>query len=294
MEIRNLKLFKHLAESLHFGRTSRACNVTPSALTRIIQRMEDELGSTLFIRDNRSVELSPTGQVFKNFAEDSISRWDELQNELSRETMLSGEISLYCSVTAAYTILPRILGRFRKVYPDLHLNLQTGDAAQAITKLENNEVDIIIAALPDRVPERLIYMDMLTTPLVFIGPRHYPEIVTRQGDEIDWHQTPVIMAELGLSRERIERWFRQKQITPHIYAQVGGNEALIAMVSLGYGVGVVPSLVLEKSPMQDQITILDVSPALQSFTIGLCTMKKKMAHPKIEAFWELAQQERTP
>ncbi len=292
MEIRNLKLFKHLAESLHFGQTSRACNVTPSALTRIIQRMEDELGSTLFIRDNRSVELSPAGQVFKAFAEESIARWEKLQNELSRETMLTGEISLYCSVTAAYTILPGILGRFRKAYPDLHLNLHTGDAAKAITKLENSEVDITIAALPDRIPERLIYMDMLTTPLVFIAPRHYAEIVRYDDTEIDWQQTPVIMAERGLSRERIEHWFKQKQIVPNIYAQVAGNEALIAMVSLGYGVGVVPSLVLEKSPMQEQITVLDVEPALQSFTIGLCTLKKKMAHPKILAFWEIAAHER--
>ncbi|MDA3832564.1 MAG: HTH-type transcriptional activator IlvY, partial [Spirochaetales bacterium] len=210
----------------------------------------------------------------------------------SQESMLSGEISLYCSVTAAYTILPRILGKFRSLYPDLHLNLHTGDAAQAISKLENNEVDITIAALPAKVPERLICMDMLTTPLVFIAPCNYPEIVSYQSGEIDWHQTPIIMAERGLSRERIERMFSKKKIMPNIYALVAGNEALIAMVSLGYGVGVVPSLVLEKSPMQDQISILDVSPALQPFTIGLCTLKKKMAHPKIQAFWDIAEQER--
>ena len=292
MDIRNLKLFKHLSESLHFGRTSRACNITPSALTRVIQRMEDELGSPLFIRDNRSVELSPAGLVFKKYAEDAIARWDELQDDLSQETMLSGEISLYCSVTAAYTILPSILGKFRRVYPHLHLNLHTGDAAQAIAKIENNEVDITIAALPDRMPDRLVYMDMLSTPLVLLAPRNYPEIVSYQDQEIDWQQTAIILAERGLSRERIEGWFRQKQLAPNIYAQVAGNEALIAMVSLGYGVGVVPLLVLEKSPMQDQITVLDVTPVLQPFAIGLCTMKKKMVNPKIAAFWEIAQQER--
>ncbi len=291
MEINKLKLFKHLSESLHFGRTSRACNITPSALTRTIQRMEEELGYPLFVRDNRSVELTLAGNIFKTYAEDAITHWDELQNNLSRNTILRGEISLYCSVTAAYTILPSILGRFREIHPDLHLNLHTGDAAQALTKIENNEVDITIAALPDLMPERVDYMKMMDTPLVFIAPFKYKKIVVYHKQIIQWQETPIIMAEHGLSRERIENWFMQKQLVPHVYAQVAGNEALIAMVSLGYGVGVVPLLVLEKSPMQDQIMILDVIPALQPFTIGLCTLKRKITNPKIMAFWEIAKQE---
>ncbi len=291
MEIRDLKLFKNLAESLHFGRTSRACNVTPSALTRVIQRMEEEVGSPLFIRDNRSVELSPAGFVFKKYAEESIGRWDELQNDLSSETILSGELSLYCSVTAAYTILPSILRKFRHNYPNLHLNLQTGDAAQALAKVENNDVDITIAALPEKMAARLESLEMVRTPLVFIAPANYPETVTYTGTEINWQKTSIIIAKQGLSRERTEFWFSDKQIIPHIYAQVAGNEALIAMVSLGYGIGIVPFLVLEKSPMQDQVVILDIQPELQPFAIGLCTLKKKMANPKILAFWEIAEGE---
>ena len=292
MNIRNLQLFKHLSESLHFGRTSRACNITPSALTRVIQRLEEELGVVLFIRDNRSVELSPAGVVFKKYSDESIRRWETLQYELSSEMALQGELSLYCSVTAAHTILPAILGRLRRVHPDLHLNLHTGDAAKALAKIENNEVDITIAALPDRRPDRLEVMDMLTTPLVFIASLNYPESVSYKEGTIDWQQTPIILAERGLSRDRTEGWFRKRQLLPTIYAQVAGNEALIAMVSLGYGIGVVPLLVLEKSPMRDQITILDVSPRLKPFVIGLCTLKKKMVNPKIKAFWQIAEGER--
>ncbi len=292
MDIRNLQLFRHLSESLHFGRTSRACNITPSALTRTIQRMEDELGVTLFIRDNRSVELSPAGDVFKKYTEESIRRWEALQHELSSETLLRGELSLYCSVTAAHTILPTILGRFRKAYPELHLNLHTGDAAQAIAKIENNEVDITIAALPDRIPDRLEVMDMVTTPLVFITSVDYPEIVSYKGNSIDWQNTPIILAKRGLSRNRIEGWFKERHLVPNIYAQVAGNEALIAMVSLGYGIGVVPLLVLEKSPMQDQVTILEIAPTLKPFAIGLCTLKKKSLNPKVKAFWEIAKGEK--
>ncbi|HIP83110.1 MAG TPA: LysR family transcriptional regulator, partial [Desulfocapsa sulfexigens] len=50
MNIRDLRLFRHLSGTLHFGQSSRAYHVTPSALTRIIQRLEEELGEVLFLR----------------------------------------------------------------------------------------------------------------------------------------------------------------------------------------------------------------------------------------------------
>jgi len=288
MDNRDLKLFKHLATSLHFGQTSRACHVTPSALTRIIQRLEEELGETLFLRDNRSVNLTAAGKVFRSYADDVLQRFELLQGDLSTEDMLSGEISLYCSVTAAYSILPAIFQKFRAVYPEVHINLQTGDAAQALSKLQNRDVDITVAALPDNLPQRVEFLKILETPLVFIVPSAFPETIRIKNKQIDWKNTPIIMADFGLSRDRTDRWFFEKDIVPNVYAQVAGNEAIIAMVALGCGVGVVPGLVLEKSPLQEQIDIVRVEPQLESFSIGICTMKKNMRLPQVDAFWQIA------
>ncbi len=293
MNIRDLKFFKHLSGTLHFGRSSRACHITPSALTRIIQRLEEELEETLFLRDNRSVTLTAAGKVFRSYADDALQRYEMLRGELSLEDVLSGEITLYCSVTAAYSILPVIFQTFRSVHPNVHINLQTGDAALALTKLQNQEVDITVAALPDKLPQRVEFLKILETPLVFIVPSAFPEIVQYHEEKLDWSETPVIMADFGLSRERADRWFREKNIVPNIYAQVAGNEAIIAMVALGCGVGVVPGLVLEKSPLKDQIEILSVQPELESFSIGICTMKKNMRLPQVSAFWEIATQSRS-
>jgi len=288
MDMEELKLFRYLAESLHFGKTSRACHVTPSALTRTIQRIEVEVGERLFDRDNRSVRLTRAGEALKQYAEETIERWKALKNSLVDSTALHGDISLYCSVTAAYGILPAILGRFRKACPEVQIKLQTGDAAQGLTRLRNGEVEVIIDALPEKQPAGLEFMQLTETPLVFIAPLEFPETVVYERKEIDWRKTPVIMAEQGLSRERLDRWFAAKKILPNIYAQVAGNEAIIAMVSLGCGVGVVPLLVLEKSPLQEQIAVLAISPELAPFSLGVCTVKKNLRNPKILAFWEIA------
>ena len=285
MDIRAIKIFNHLAHSLHFGRTSRACNLTPSALTRTIQRIEEELGQPLFRRDNRSVSLTPAGEIFKQYAEETEQRWQTLQRELADDETLRGEISLYCSVTAATSILPRILGAFRQAHPGVQIKLQTGDAAEALDKLKNREAEVTIAALPEQLPPSVVFVELAQTPLVFIEPADGTEFLTGGNEGIDWHRIPVILAERGLSRVRIDRWFKEKEIQPNIYAEVAGNEALLAMVSLGCGVGVVPQLVLEKSPLKDRVRVFEVAPDLTPFTIGACTLEKHLTHPVIGAFW---------
>jgi LysR family transcriptional regulator, positive regulator for ilvC len=287
MDIRELKLFRHLADSLHFGRTSQACNITPSGLTRTIKRLETALDKQLFVRDNRSVALTPAGKIFQDYAEDVIHRWNELQNSLSTDSILRGELSLYCSVTAILSILPEILGRFRKTYPEVHINLQTGDAAMALAKLQSGEVDVTIAALPDKLPPQLEFIKIIETPLIFIAPNRFPETILYAADgTIDWQRTPLILAERGLSRTRAQRWFAEKKIQPTIYAQVAGNEAIITLVSLGCGIGIVPALVLEKSPLQERVTTLAATPHLKPFSVGICTVGKNKANPVVQAFWK--------
>jgi len=288
MDIRNLKLFRHLAGTLHFARTSQACYITPSALTRVIQRLEAELGEKLFVRDNRSVELTQAGAAFKKYADDVLGRWDRLHDELSSDDVLAGELSLYCSVTAAYGILPHIMAEYRKAHPGIRIHLETGDAAKALLKLSNQDADMVIAALPDVLPRDFVFQTISQTPLVFIAPLQYPAVIIKTADGIDWEQTPLIIPDHGLSRDRIDQWFAKENFIPDIYSQVAGNEAIIVMVSLGCGIGLVPKMVLEKSPFFNQVKILDRTPKLPPFVIGLCTRKKNLANPRVNALWSIA------
>ncbi len=260
--------------------------MTPSTLTRLIQRLEEDVGRKLFDRDRRTVSLTAAGRLFKEYAEETEQRWNDLQNRLAEDKELSGNISLYCSVTAAHGILPDILSTFRANYQGVQINLQTGDAAEAMAKLLSNEADIIIAALPEKLPGKVVSVPIIQTPLVFIAPVNHPDIIILKNKSIDWFKTPIILAEKGLSRIHLDKWFRQQQVIPNVYAQVAGNEALLAMVSLGCGVGVVPQLVLEKSLIRHEVKILEQAPVLTPFTIGVCANKRNINTPLVKAFWQ--------
>ncbi|MFK7161821.1 HTH-type transcriptional activator IlvY [Marinospirillum sp. MEB164] len=291
MEHRLLRHFLALVETLHFSRASEMVHLSPSALSRSIQQLEARLGTQLFVRDNRHVELTPAGRLCAEYARDALHQWDSLKNRLQAQAQeLQGEISVYCSVTASYSFLYPLLDRFRARYPLVEIKLHTGDPAVALQHVIQGEEDIAIAARPDQLPPAVAFRSIGLSPLVFIAPRQEPMIDRLLGQElkdIDWSQLPMILSEQGLGRQRVDAWFRQKALKPKIYAQVSGNEAIVSMVSLGLGVGVVPQIVLDNSPLIDRVKILPVTPHLAAYDVGVALLKRKLHNPLIQAFWDL-------
>ncbi len=289
MDIRHLEIFLTLAELRHFGRASQACNLSPSALTRTIQRLEEELGQPLFIRDKRRVALSTTGEGFRTYARRTVQEWHAMRSSLQREGSLSGSLSIYASVTAVYSLLPRLLEAFRSAYRKVQLELRTGVAEEAVALVQSGEIDLAVAALPDRYRGQLQFLPIINTPLLFIAPLQSDatDLPLRDGI-IDLTRMPLVVPQRGLSRRRLDQWLKERRISPNITSEVSGNEALIAMVRLGCGIGIVPELVLARSPFREEVRILETAPVLDPYVVGLCSSKRNLQRPVVQAFWQLA------
>jgi LysR family positive regulator for ilvC len=290
MNIRDLDIFLSLAGSLHFGKASRACNLSPSALTRSIQRLEEETGHPLFVRDNRSVALTDAGVRFQAYARQARQEWMNFQESLAGEPGVSGTLSLYASITAVYSLLPELLEAYRAACPDVQLELRTGAAEQAIEQVLTGEIDLAVAALPGRRAPQLEFLPLAEIPLVFIAPKNgiHSDPPGKRG-KLDLSLAPLVLPHSGLSRQRLDQWMKKNNITPDITSEVSGNEALIAMVRLGCGIGIVPQLVLERSPFCDDVRIVENAPVLDPYEVGLCATKRGLARPAVRAFWDLAE-----
>jgi len=287
MDIKSLQLFLHLSQSLHFSKTAQATHVSPSTLSRCIQRIEDELGTALLVRDNRSVTLTAAGNLFKAYAAQQLEQWETLKRELKTSTdALEGQIHLFCSVTAAYSHLPPILDRFRQLHPKIEIHLNTGDSAIAVDQVLQEQVDFAITAYPDNFPAGLYFKKLAEIPLSIIAPT-IPCALTPLVNQnpIDWKNIPFILPEHGAVRRRFDNWFRKFKVgKPHIYATVAGHEALLSMVALGCGVGISPDVVVETSPVRERVQNLVSEATIQSFDLGVCCNKKRLQEPLINAF----------
>ncbi|QSX40577.1 HTH-type transcriptional activator IlvY [Shewanella cyperi] len=286
MDIREIQLYLHLCDTLHFARTAEQMHVSPSTLSRALQRLEQQAGCRLLERDNRSVRLTRGGEEFRRFAADTLAGWQQLRSRLDpNQQQLRGLLNLYCSVTAAYSHLPALLDRFRREHPLVEIVLNTGDAANAMAEVQQNRADIAIAALQDPFPDSLHFAPMDTIPLTVIGPQipcRVRELLEEK--EIPWDRLPFIVPEHGPGRKRIDNWFKAMGIGANIYAKVSGHEAIVSMVALGCGVSVSPEVVVQHSPMRDRIALLPSPVAIPPFELGCCCKAKRRDDPLIAAF----------
>jgi LysR family transcriptional regulator, positive regulator for ilvC len=285
-----LAAFLHLSESLHFSKSAKALHMSPSALTRCIQRIEADLGQPVLLRSRRAVTLTRAGEILRDYARTHMAAHAHLLESLAAEARVpTGELRIACTVTACHSVLPRLLARFRERFPGIHLQLSTSDAARCLSRLENDEVDVAVVPEPDTPPGELRFVRLAFTELSLVAPTTDKELARRaaQGGSA-WRGLPVILPRRGLDRERIDSWFRARSAEPEIYAEVEGNEAILAMVALGCGVGIVPELVRKESTLRGRIEAVEVARPPRGYYVSLCAKEKPLARRTTAALWELA------
>jgi len=249
--------------------------------------MEEELGYQLLVRDNRSVAMTPQGMLFAKFAEETLNSFDVLHTSLGQTVdQVTGTLRIFASVTASQSILPDVLSRFREDYPDVHIELDTGYAVDAMTALKDH-CDVVVAALSLEEESHLVKRIIQSIPLLTIYPIAGPLFEAMKQRPIHWEDVPLILPTQGQARDNIDAWRSTLADSPPIYSEVGGNEAVVSLVALECGVGFVPELVLTLSPLKDQVKVSAEGPQLQNFHVGFCTYQKSLdTSPVIQAFWK--------
>jgi len=282
--------FSHLASSLHFGRSARALGMSPSALTRRVQALEEELGARLFERSRQKVTLTPAGELVLRFARQRQTELDELKHRLREEAASpTGELVIACTVTACHTILPSLLARFRRTFPRVTLRLFTQDATRSLAQLEDGEVDLAVIPADPGGPSGLDSQAIGHTEFAFIAPLDAPELATAlQATPPALRDLPWVAPLGGVERTRLFRWLEARGESPRIVAEVRGNEGIIAMVTLGNGVALVPELVLRSSPLRDRVRLIAGMDLPPGYDVVLCRRPEGRTRHLVSAFWELS------
>lgn len=255
MDFLELKAFLKLSETLHFTKASQEINLSPSALSRIISRLEEECGTILFDRGSREVHLTPDGEKFAAFAKQSLGQKEKLFEEFSDNSdEVRGTLRIYASVTACYSVMPTFVKKLSEKFPKIQLQIETGDPAAAIDAVRQDRADLAVAAIPESILDGFETIRVLTTPLVFAAsPSSAFTSVSGSPQDIV-SSVPLILPKAGLARRRFDAWIKSRNVEPIIAAEAEGNEAVMALAALGIGMALVPQIVLENGPYKGFIS----------------------------------------
>ena len=161
--LKQLRYFVALCDELHFGRAAKQCFVSQSAFSNAIQELESVLDAQLVDRTNRSVTITSNGQEVAVQARLVLRDVDSLVEIAKGDSQpLSGELRLGVIPTIAPFVLPAVLPKLRKAFPNLELLMIEDQTQRIYERLKAGELDVLLLALPwemQGVEQRTLFRD---------------------------------------------------------------------------------------------------------------------------------------
>jgi DNA-binding transcriptional LysR family regulator len=247
MELRHLRYFVAVAEELNFGRAARRLHIAQPPLSRQIRDLEREVGTPLFERGSRGVELTHAGRAFLPEVRLTLAQAERAQRTAQRAARgETGRLRVGFVEAATHSgILPDVLSFFRMHLPSIGLSLLEMDSAQQSEALREGRIDLGIAGGAPLDGDRWLHAEQVySEPLVLAVPTGHPldgrkrftlaDLADESFVLIPRYAGPVLFDDI------IARC-RDAGFSPRVAQEAAGWHTMVSLVSAGVGLAFVPA-----------------------------------------------------
>jgi DNA-binding transcriptional LysR family regulator len=240
LDLEALHIFRTVAEQGGITRAAAKLNRVQSNVTTRVKQLEERLGAQLFMRQGRRLALSAEGRLLLAYADALLRLSAEAQAALAG-TRPRGVFRLGTLESTAAARLPPVLARYHHDNPDVQIELVTGTSGALVARLHAFEIEAAFVAEPFDA-HGLDTVHAFDEELVLISPRGPRAART----PADIGGRAVIAFPAGCSyRRRLEDWLGRERVGPLRVMEFASYHAIVACVSAGAGVAVVPRSVLQ-------------------------------------------------
>jgi DNA-binding transcriptional LysR family regulator len=241
MDLRQLDMFRAVAEEASFTRAAERLHVSQSAVSRQVKLLEDELGGALLQRGSRKVTVTDSGELLLRATNRLRKDIDEVLAQITETHHLHrGTLVLAGGMTVCMYVLPRLLKAFKREYDGIDLRVASGSAEEVIALLRSHEVDLALLTLPI-VARDLEVRPVLKEEMVLVAAPSHPLCQKRFVEPAELGGVPLIVYEPGSNtRAVIDAFFREEGIPMEIAMETENVEIIKAMVAAGIGVTLIP------------------------------------------------------
>jgi DNA-binding transcriptional LysR family regulator len=288
VELRQLEIFRALAEELHFTRAAARVHCVQSNVTTQIRALEHELGIPLFDRLAKRVVLTDAGRRFLPYAEKVLSTVEEAHAAVSQPASPTGPLRIGAPESVLAYRLPAIISQFRKLYPRVELTFRPYADEWLINSLESGKLDLAVWMRDVVDYEQLTSLHLRAEKVLLIAePMH--ELANRERVRPqDLAGQTLLLTEAGCGyRKKLDQLLSLLGIRPSNIIEFSSVEAIKQCASLGMGLGLLPEIVVAEEIKCGQLVALGwVGPQLDIAT-HVVWHKDKWISPAVHAFISL-------
>lgn len=241
LELDQLRYFLRVADQGNYTRAAEQLSISQSALSRSIQRLEEEIGQPVFERQSRGLLLTESGKLLQKKAAQAIDILDAVKGEITDDGQ-TGRIRVGAIPTVAPFFLPGLLKQFSAAFPHANLIVQEQTTDVLLKSCSQGEIDLAILAMPVEA-KYLEIQSLFDEELLLVLPVDHPLVAKTQIEIGDIDRLPfVLLGETHCLADNIVSFCRRQSFHPVSVERTSQISMVQELVALSHGVSMIPAM----------------------------------------------------
>lgn len=261
MELRHVRYFDAVAETLNFTRAAERLHVTQSTLSHQIRQMEDELGALLFDRSGKKVRMTEAGEILRSYMTPALEQIDRGVQALRGDAeTLTGSIRLGTTPSFNTRMVPLCVSSFMHHYPGIQVTVEELSAAMIARRLASGHLDLAVSYRPEG--SDLWFEPLYNEELRLVVARSHPLAKRRRVRMVELHHVRMVLLHSQFqTRQLLDECFEAAGATPLVVAQFNSVAPMIELIRQTELAGIIgetavsPSADLRVVPLEDPTPI---------------------------------------
>lgn len=285
MELRQLKYFIKAKELLNFTEAAKALNISQSTLSQQIKQLEDELDVLLFNRIGKRIILTEAGEMFSEYAQQSINRANEgllLLRDLN--DLNTGKIAIGVIYSMRIPFAKALI-QFAKQYPGIKVQVVFGTTKDLLEKLNLHHFDFVLTFIDEKAKQsHLKYQTLLKSNMVLVTAKRSALASKKSISLKEVATLPLALPFSGYSTiQFFVESFRQKKLHPNICMEINDIPTLFEIVKTGYW----HTILSETSVNDPQVLGVPIQGKNMRRTIMIVSLKDAYEKRAVKEFYEV-------
>ena len=281
---KQIRAFCSTARLGSMSEAAEALFLSQPSISLQIQALEEDLGTQLFERRGRNIQMTREGELLfelaRPLAEGMDTLVDRFHQRIEKEVS-SGEINIAAGESTILYILPDLVETFQRAHPGIHVHLHNVTGRDGMAMLREDKVDFAVGSMLD-VPSDISYRPVYTFAPMLITPQDHP-LASRDSLQLqDLSPYGLILPPRRLTTWRmVDEVFQKHGVPYQVALEVGGWEVIKRYVALGFGISIVTAICLQDS---DDLAARDMSQFFPRRSYGVVKRRGKWLTPQAQAF----------